>query len=203
VPVDVENLGSSILGLETAGVITINQSAAGYRWYTGAAVTPANDVSLLTVLEHELGHVLGLADNNEPGDLMDTTLGLGVMRTPTTADLASVVPPSGVIVTAPIVGTVKTLSLPASTALGQDTQSLVDAALASIADITDDSGRHTEETGKNVALAKRSAPFLRILPTSRVQRQSSYVSMFYPVGARSALFGPKMVNSDIEKDNVK
>jgi uncharacterized repeat protein (TIGR03803 family) len=203
VPVEVENLGSSILGLETAGVITINQSAAGYRWYTGAAVTPANDVSLLTVLEHELGHVLGLADNNEPGDLMDTTLGLGVMRTPTTADLASVVPPSGVIVTAPIVGTVKTLSLPASTALGQDTQSLVDAALASIADITDDSGRHTEETGKNVALAKRSAPFLRILPTSRVQRQSSYVSMFYPVGARSALFGPKMVNSDIEKDNVK
>ena len=36
VPVQVGNLGTSILGLEAAGVITINQTAAGYNWYVGA-----------------------------------------------------------------------------------------------------------------------------------------------------------------------
>ena len=40
----------------------------------------ANDVDLLTVLEHELGHVLGLPDNAQDGDLMDITLGLGIRR---------------------------------------------------------------------------------------------------------------------------
>ncbi len=43
----------------------------------------ADDVDLLTVLEHELGHVIGLPDNDQAGDLMDITLGLGVRRAPT------------------------------------------------------------------------------------------------------------------------
>ena len=96
----VGNLGTSILGLEAAGVITINQTAAGYNWYVARPVepgirpdgpggeasragSPAADVDLLTVLEHELGHVIGLADNAQAGDLMDITLGLGVRRSPT------------------------------------------------------------------------------------------------------------------------
>ena len=103
VQVQVGNLGTSILGLEAAGVITINQTAAGYNWFVNAAggssqafglagpggegVAPAGspaagDVDLLTVLEHELGHVIGLSDNNQAGDLMDITLGLGVRRAP-------------------------------------------------------------------------------------------------------------------------
>ena len=36
VQVQVGNLGTSILGLEAAGVITINQTAAGNNWYVGA-----------------------------------------------------------------------------------------------------------------------------------------------------------------------
>ena len=103
VPVQVSNLGTTILGLEAGGVITINQTAAGYNWYVsagsgssqafglagpdgeslaGPGSPAANDVDLLTVLEHELGHVLGLPDNAEAGDLMDITLGLGVRRAP-------------------------------------------------------------------------------------------------------------------------
>jgi hypothetical protein len=77
----------------------------------------------LTVLEHELGHAIGLPDNTQPGDLMDITLGLGVRRSPTIADLATITGKgSG---RAPVPPTASWQSvLPQS--------SLVDAALASI-----------------------------------------------------------------------
>ncbi len=110
--VQVANLGTNILGLEAANVITINQTAAGYNWYVNASARSsqsfglagagtdrlagpgspaAGRVDLLTVLEHELGHVIGLADNNQAGDLMDTTLGLGVRRAPTAVDVTTAV----------------------------------------------------------------------------------------------------------------
>ena len=117
VPIQVSNLGTTILGLEAGGVITINQTAAGYNWYVSAGSgsnqafglagpdgeslarpgSPAADeVDLVTVLEHELGHVLGLPDNAEDGDLMDITIGLGVRRVPSSADLAAVASSSNI-----------------------------------------------------------------------------------------------------------
>ncbi len=56
----------------------------------GPGSPAALEVDLVTVLEHELGHVLGLPDNDEAGDLMDVTLGLGVERVPASADLATI-----------------------------------------------------------------------------------------------------------------
>jgi len=121
VQVQVGNLGTSILGLEAANVITINQTAAGNDWYVNASagssrafdlVGPggeelarpgspaAGEVDLLTVLEHEMGHAVGLSDNDQAGDLMDTTLGLGIRRAPTAADLAAIVQAPGTAVTA-------------------------------------------------------------------------------------------------------
>ena len=111
--VQVGDLGTSILGVEAAGTITINRTAAGSNWYVGAGtgtgtgtafglVGPGGEVvaapgspaagrvDLLTVLEHELGHVLGLPDNAQAGDLMDITLEPGVRRAPTGADLAAI-----------------------------------------------------------------------------------------------------------------
>jgi hypothetical protein len=83
VQVQVANLGTNILGLEDPGVIRLNRTAAGWGWdVTGGSV------SLLTVLEHELGHALDLGDNAVPGDLMDITLAPGAYRTPTPADVA-------------------------------------------------------------------------------------------------------------------
>ena len=90
VPISISNLGTTILGQEDASGITINQTAAGYKWWTGAAGNPsANEVDLLTVLEHELGHVIGLPDNAKAGDLMEISLGLGARRSPTPADVVS------------------------------------------------------------------------------------------------------------------
>ncbi len=42
------------------------------------------------MLEHELGHVLGLSDNDQAGDLMDITLGLGVSRSPDGSDVMTI-----------------------------------------------------------------------------------------------------------------
>jgi len=111
VQIQVGNLGTGILGLQAGGVITINQTAAGNNWYVNASAgsnraiglvgpggeevagpgSPAvREVDLLTVLEHELGHVIGLSDNAQAGDLMDITLGLGVRRAPSARDLAPI-----------------------------------------------------------------------------------------------------------------
>jgi hypothetical protein len=113
----IETLGGGILGLTVLGssVVTLDATAAGYGWFVdpnvggdsafGSAVTSAelraapgspafNRMDLLTVVEHELGHVLGLSDLDPqavPHDLLTTTLGLGVRRlpTPTVGALAS------------------------------------------------------------------------------------------------------------------
>ncbi len=67
----------------------------------GLAARRRVEVDLLTVLEHELGHVIGLSDNAQAGDLMDITLGLGVRRAPTAADLALIGQATIVAVTGP------------------------------------------------------------------------------------------------------
>ncbi len=123
VQVQVGNLGTSILGLEAGDVITINQTAAGNNWYVNASAgssrafgligpageelaepgsPAAGEVDLLTVLEHELGHVIGLSDNAQAGDLMDITIGTGVRRAPTAADLGPIAQPKSIAVTAPV-----------------------------------------------------------------------------------------------------
>jgi hypothetical protein len=100
--VRVFNLPDDLAGVEGAGVIWIDGNAAGHGWFIDA--TPADHrefaavgaggeylalpgspaygrVDLLTVLEHELGHVIGLADD-QGRDLMAETLPVGVRRLP-------------------------------------------------------------------------------------------------------------------------
>ena len=101
VAVGVGDLGPSILALEATGTITINRTAAGHDWYTGTGSPSAGQVNLLTVLEHELGHILGLPDNATPGDLMDITLGAGDHQAPSTADLAAVEAAGGSVLATP------------------------------------------------------------------------------------------------------
>jgi hypothetical protein len=100
-----------VLGLDSPGVVTLDATAAGHGWFVdptpsdnsefglagpggslqaalGSAA--AGQMDLLTVVEHELGHELGLgefSDVTQPGDVMDGTLGVGVRRMPTAADV--------------------------------------------------------------------------------------------------------------------
>lgn len=106
VAVQVADLPGSELGSEAPGRITIDVNGAGYGWFVDQ--TPRNDrefslqtaatermasgdsaaanhVDLLTVVEHELGHLLGLTDLNSQAtahDVMAGTLGLSTRRTP-------------------------------------------------------------------------------------------------------------------------
>jgi hypothetical protein len=97
------------LGLTGAAAVYLDPTALGYGWYIdasagNAAFTPstygqltavagspaAGKMDLLTVVMHEMGHVLGLPDYSAitaPGDLMDQTLDVGTRRMPSTADM--------------------------------------------------------------------------------------------------------------------
>src|SRR6185369_12973970 len=97
------------LGWTSQNTIWIDQTAQGYGWYTDvspsssaafAQITGTNEVQaapsspayghvdLLTVVTHELGHVLGFAsiDSGILGhNWMTATLGTGVRRSPDAA----------------------------------------------------------------------------------------------------------------------
>jgi hypothetical protein len=91
----VADLPAGNLGWTTAaGSIILDRNAAGYGWFidptpaddaefaAGVMNSPAQDhVDLLTVVTHEIGHVLGFPDDHG-GGLMDEALPVGVRRVP-------------------------------------------------------------------------------------------------------------------------
>jgi hypothetical protein len=112
----ISTLGDGVLGLTSlvGQVVTLDATAAAYGWYVdpnspddtafGNPVAPAEyqasaasaalgRMDLLTVVEHELGHVLGLSDLDPqavPHDLMTLTLGTGVRRIAAPTDVMAV-----------------------------------------------------------------------------------------------------------------
>jgi hypothetical protein len=114
VPFEIADLPGLMMGQTIADTIVIDPTAAGYGWFIDA--TPMQDeefagmatgqmrraidaspaygkMDLLTVVMHELGHVLGLGDLDNaghPDDLMDVALAPGIRRLP-----GGVVPSTG------------------------------------------------------------------------------------------------------------
>jgi hypothetical protein len=99
------------LAQESAGQIVIDPTAAGYGWFVDP--TPGEDqeyaadtsdaqlhaldpravdqMDLLTVVEHELGHVAGLKDLDPSStDLMSGQLAAGIRRVPTATDVDAI-----------------------------------------------------------------------------------------------------------------
>ena len=95
----IANLSGAHLGETVGEQVYIDAKAAGYGWFVDS--TPSQDeeftasngqlkavdaravdqIDLLTVVEHELGHVAGLEDlGPTSSDLMDGTLGVGARR---------------------------------------------------------------------------------------------------------------------------
>jgi hypothetical protein len=115
---EIGGINGGVLGLTTLGstVVTLDATAAGHGWFVDT--TPADNsdfarqigatefqadpssaafgrMDLLTVVEHELGHVLGLSSLNPqvvPHDLMTETLATGVRRLVGTSSGAGVPP---------------------------------------------------------------------------------------------------------------
>jgi hypothetical protein len=94
-------LPGSYLGMEAGQQVWISPNAAGWGWFVDASAAsgqafpatpggPADGkMDLLSVVDHELGHVLGLEDSPGPNDVMGETLAPGVRRLPTASDLAA------------------------------------------------------------------------------------------------------------------
>src|SRR5207253_7541879 len=107
VRVEVLDLPGTTLGLASGTVIYLDADGAGHGWFVdptpaedsefapGVANSPAaGRVDLLTVMTHEMGHILGLDDDHETdavtGNVMADALPLGVRR----IHLEGLVPPT-------------------------------------------------------------------------------------------------------------
>ena len=83
------------LALTGSNTVQIDATADGYGWFvdpTLADPPAAGRMDLLTVVTHELGHILGLSDvsaSEVPNDLMDIELPTGTRRFVSAADLAA------------------------------------------------------------------------------------------------------------------
>ena len=109
VNIQIGALPTGYLGLTAGSTIWIDATADNYGWFIdlspnddtefisngnatliAAGSSPAaGKIDLLTVLDHELGHVLGL-DDNAADDLMAVYLAAGTRRLPTAAEVDAV-----------------------------------------------------------------------------------------------------------------
>jgi hypothetical protein len=73
------------LGLAGSRSILLDDNALGLGWHIGSGAVPANQLDALTVVTHELGHLLGYGDEDAAfsgNSLMSGSLSAGMSRLP-------------------------------------------------------------------------------------------------------------------------
>ena len=158
------------------------------------------------MLEHELGHVIGLADNSQAGDLMDITLGLGIRRDAQQADLAAIVSSSttagAVKASVPVPAVAVPLSQPYPSN-GAVLPATVDAALASMLSAGAGSGDDHDSTASVGSVVRSSDRSSSLKITIRRKGHTAQSSPRYPDGALTSRFGSRSINASIRKDRRK
>jgi hypothetical protein len=98
----VSDMAGTQLGLATSSVIYVDADAAGYGWYldleenadgtlASLDAEAVDQIDLVSVVMHELGHTLGLGDlDGNAESLMSGTLSAGVRRLPGAAEVDAV-----------------------------------------------------------------------------------------------------------------
>lgn len=80
--VELDDLPSGQLGAAFEHTITLDTNANGAGWYMDRYALSVGQVDLLTVLAHEIGHVLGYDHSDNAFDVMAATLPLATRRLP-------------------------------------------------------------------------------------------------------------------------
>jgi parallel beta-helix repeat protein len=121
--IEVASIAGSELGLAGNGKIWIDDDAAGLGWSTSLAAPAANKIDLLTVLLHEMGHLIGLSDIYTQGSnsIMTGTFSPGQRRLPKASDLTP-------LVTAPILAPTPVTSISSKTVVAPTASSLQNLA---------------------------------------------------------------------------
>ncbi len=85
VNIRVADLPPGQLGLAWGHTVTLDVNASGLGWHVGLAAPMTDRVDLLTVVSHEIGHLLGYEHSDTANELMAATLPPGTRRLPLSA----------------------------------------------------------------------------------------------------------------------